>query len=60
LQGYRGQEAVDVSNLEELLLKVSDFVEQNPVVKELDLNPIFAYSNDAIAVDARVVLEESS
>ena len=59
LQGYRGQEAVDVSNLEELLLKVSDFVEQNPVVKELDLNPIFAYSNGAIAVDARVVLEES-
>ncbi len=60
LQGYRGQEPVDVSNLEELLLKVSDFVEQNPVVKELDLNPIFAYSNGAIAVDARVVLEESA
>ena len=60
LQGYRGQEPVDVSNLEELLLKVSDFVEQNPVVKELDLNPIFAYSDGAIAVDARVVLEESS
>ena len=60
LQGYRGQEAVDVSNLEELILKVSDFVEQNPQVKELDLNPVFAYSDGAIAVDARVVLEESS
>jgi acyl-CoA synthetase (NDP forming) len=60
LQGYRGQEPVDVSNLEELLVKVSDFVEQNPVVKEIDLNPIFAYSNGAIAVDARVVLEELS
>ena len=59
LAGYRGQEAVDVSNLEELLLKVSDFVEQNPEVKELDLNPIFAYSDGAVAVDARVVLEES-
>jgi len=59
LEGYRGQEPVDVSNLEELLLKVSDFVEQNPEVKELDLNPIFAYSDGAVAVDARVVLEES-
>lgn len=59
LEGYRGQEAVDVSHLEELLLKVSDFVEQNPEVKELDLNPIFAYSDGAVAVDARVVLEES-
>jgi len=59
LEGYRGQEAVDVSHLEELLLKVSDFVERNPEVKELDLNPIFAYSDGAVAVDARVVLEES-
>jgi len=60
LEGYRGQEPVDVSNLEELLLKVSDFVEQNPEVKELDLNPIFAYSDGAVAVDARVILEDAS
>ena len=58
LEGYRGQEAVDVSHLEDMLLKVSDFAEQNPEVKELDLNPIFAYSDGAIAVDARVILEE--
>jgi acyl-CoA synthetase (NDP forming) len=58
LEGYRGREAVDLSYLEELLLKVSSFVEQNPGVRELDLNPIFAYSDGAIAVDARVILEE--
>jgi len=58
LEGYRGQEPADISNLEDLLLKVSDFVEHNPEVKELDLNPIFAYSDVAIAVDARVILEE--
>lgn len=58
LEGYRGQEPVDVSKLEELLLKVSDFVEQNPEVKEIDLNPVFAYSDGAVAVDARVILEE--
>jgi len=58
LEGYRGSEPVDVSNLEELMLKVSDFVEQNPEVKELDLNPIFAYKDGAVAVDARVVLED--
>ena len=60
LEGYRGQEPVDVSNLEELLMKVSAFVEQNPEVKELDLNPTFAYSDGAVAVDARVILESSS
>lgn len=57
LQGYRGQEPADIAFLEELLLKVSDFVEQTPQIKELDLNPIFAYKNGAVAVDARVILE---
>jgi acyl-CoA synthetase (NDP forming) len=57
LQGYRGQEAVDLANLEDLVLKVSAFVEQHPEVKELDLNPVFAYKDGAVAVDARVVLE---
>ncbi len=58
LEGYRGQEPVDVANLEKLILKVSDFVEKNPEVKELDLNPIFAYRDGAVAVDARVILED--
>jgi len=59
LEGYRGQEAVDIACLEELLIKVSNFVEKNPEIRELDLNPIFAYSDGAIAVDARVILEEN-
>jgi len=59
LEGYRGQEPVDVSNLEDLILKVSDFAEQYPEVEELDLNPIFAYKDGAVAVDARVILKEA-
>jgi acyl-CoA synthetase (NDP forming) len=59
LEGYRGREPVDVANLENLLLIVSDFVEKHPEVKELDLNPIFAYKDGAVAVDARVILEAS-
>ncbi len=58
LEGYRGQEPVDVANLEELILQVSSFVEQHPEVAELDLNPIFAYRDGAVAVDARVILGE--
>ncbi|TET40758.1 MAG: acetyl-CoA synthetase [Dehalococcoidia bacterium] len=57
LEGYRGQEPADISALEELMVKVSQFVEQNPEIKELDLNPIFAYRDRAIAVDARIILE---
>jgi acyl-CoA synthetase (NDP forming) len=60
LEGYRGQEAADVSYLEELLLKVSRLVETIPEIKELDINPLFAYSDGAVAVDARVILEENT
>lgn len=60
LEGYRGQEPADIPCLEEMIMKVSDFAEKNPQVKELDLNPIFAYKDGAVAVDARVVLEEKA
>jgi hypothetical protein len=42
------------------MLKVSDFVDKNPEIKELDLNPVLAYKNRAVAVDARVILEPAS
>lgn len=57
LEGYRGQEPADIGKLEEVILRVSSFVEQHPEIKELDLNPIFAYKDGAVAVDARIVLE---
>jgi len=59
LEGYRGSEPVDISILEEILLKVSAFVDNHPEIKELDLNPIFAYKDGALAVDARVILESN-
>ena len=60
LKGYRGQDPADVPFLEELIVKVSDFVDKNPEIKELDLNPVFAYKSGALAVDARIILEPVS
>jgi len=57
LQGYRGQKPASIPALEQLIVKVSQFVEKNPQIKELDLNPIFAYPDRAVAVDARIILE---
>jgi acyl-CoA synthetase (NDP forming) len=57
LEGYRGSEPVDVSQLEQMILAVSDFAQQNPEVAELDLNPVIATKENAVAVDARIVLE---
>lgn len=57
LEGYRGQEPANVPFLEDMLLKLSDFIDKTPEIKELDLNPILAYSDGAMVVDARVILE---
>lgn len=57
LEGFRGREPADVSILEEILLKISRFVDDHPEIKELDLNPIFAYKDGAVTVDARIILE---
>jgi acyl-CoA synthetase (NDP forming) len=58
LDGFRGSDPVDTSALEDILMRVSDFVSKTPEVKEMDLNPIFAYPDGAMAVDARVILGE--
>lgn len=59
LTGYRGMEAVDLAKLEDMLLAVSAFVEANPAVREMDINPVIASGNGALAVDARIVLEDA-
>lgn len=58
LQGYRGREPADLEALEDLLLKLSDFAEQNPEVREMDLNPVFARRDGVEIADARIILEE--
>jgi acyl-CoA synthetase (NDP forming) len=60
LEGYRGQDPADIKTLEKLLVNLSKFIEKHPEIKELDLNPVFAYKKGAIAVDARVMLEPAA
>ncbi len=55
LDGVRGQPPADKAAIRDAILSVSKFVEANPAVKELDLNPMMVYPDGAIAVDARIV-----
>ena len=55
LRGYRGQEAVNLTLLEKLLVDLSQFVESNPQIQELDLNPVYGYKDAILAVDARII-----
>ncbi|MBF0303000.1 MAG: acetate--CoA ligase family protein [Desulfamplus sp.] len=56
LKGYRGQEPVDIAYLQDMLLKLSDFVDKTPGIEEIDMNPVFAYKEGAAVVDARIIL----
>jgi acyl-CoA synthetase (NDP forming) len=56
LEGYRGQEPADVACLQQILLKLSDFVNTTPEIEEIDMNPVFAYKDGAVVVDARIIL----
>ena len=58
LEGFRGQSAVDIPYLEEMLMNLSAFIEENPEVKEMDINPLIAYKKGAVAVDARIILDK--
>jgi acyl-CoA synthetase (NDP forming) len=59
LEGVRGQPPADIGALKDTILNVARFIEAHPEVQELDLNPVFAYPDGAVAVDARIVLAEA-
>jgi len=59
LEGFRGQPSVNLEELEEILLKISVFIENNPEIREMDINPLVANSDGIIAVDARIILDTS-
>ena len=56
LQGYGTLEAPKVSLLEQLLLQVSDLVENTAEVWEMDLDPVYSYRDEIVVAAARIVL----
>ncbi len=56
LEGYRGQEPADIPFLEQMLLKLSQLVDKTESIAEIDMNPVFAYQQGAVVVDARIIL----
>jgi acetyltransferase len=60
LKGVRGRKAVDMLAMEELMVRFSDLVIENPAIKEIDINPILASSERLLALDARVVVHDRS
>jgi acetyltransferase len=56
LSGVRGQTGVDLPALVEIVQRVSQMLGDNPEIRELDLNPVFAFPEGATVADVRVVV----
>ena len=56
LKGVRGRKAVNIVELEKLLVRFSQLVVEQPWISEIDINPLLASSDRLLALDARVVL----
>jgi len=52
--GFRGAPAADVAALVDLVHRLGALGDEVPAVAELDLNPVLAFPDRAVAVDARV------
>ena len=57
LQGYGALPAPRVSLLEEMLLRVSGLVHENPEIENLELFPVYAYREQVLVAEARVELK---
>ncbi|WP_254280465.1 acetate--CoA ligase family protein [Haloarcula marina] len=56
LDGYRGSDPADVDALANVVATAGDLVTEYPIA-ELDVNPVLASADGAVALDALVVLE---
>ena len=56
LKGVRGRKPVNLGALEELLVRFSQLVVEQPWISEIDINPLLASPDRLLALDARVVV----
>jgi len=59
LGAWRGAGAADMDALEQVLLRVSEMVCELPQLREMDINPIIVDESGAVAVDARIVIDNA-
>ena len=56
LTGVRGQAGVDTAALANTIQRVSQMLIENPEIRELDVNPLFAFRRGAKAADVRMMI----
>lgn len=60
LKGIRGRASVDMHALENLMVRFSQLVVEQPWIAEMDINPLLASPEQILALDGRVVLHPAN
>lgn len=60
LKGYRGSTPKNIDKLIEIMIRMSYLAADYPEIAELDINPLLVTPEDAIALDARIVLDKEA
>ena len=58
LKGYRNMAPANIKQLEEIMVRFSQMLVDFPQLKEVDVNPLLVNESQAIALDARIVIDK--
>jgi len=58
LKGVRGRKATNIAAIEQLLVRFSQLVVEQPWISEIDINPLLVSAERIFALDGRVVLHD--
>ena len=56
IKGFRGRKPFDKALLVEMLLRLSQLMDDLPEIREMDINPFVVFPQGGLAVDVRVIL----
>lgn len=59
LKGVRGEPAVDIHAIEDIILKMSMLAMEFPEILEAEFNPVLVHPKGALIADARMLLDEN-
>src|SRR5471030_2512374 len=57
LKGVRGSDPANRDSIADIIVNVSKLITDFPEINEMDLNPVFATKDNAIAADVRIVVD---
>jgi acetate---CoA ligase (ADP-forming) len=59
LAGIRGEKGVDLHAIAQVVAAIGAQMRANPAIAEIDVNPLVAYPDRVLALDALVVMREA-